>query len=73
MAIKKFCTQGQTFDFVYVTPDDVKSCIINMDSKKSTGNDGIPVKVLKVGTDPLSMIIGAHRYVHWWMYISGSA
>ena len=28
-----------------------------MDSKKSTGYDGIPVKLLKVGTDPLSMII----------------
>ena len=28
-----------------------------MDSKNSTGYDGIPVKLLKVGTDPLSMII----------------
>ena len=28
-----------------------------MDSKKSTGYDGIPVKLLKDGTDPLSMII----------------
>ena len=57
MAIKKFCTQGQSFDFVHVTPNDVKSCIVNMDSKKSTGYDGIPVKLLKVGTVPLSMII----------------
>ena len=57
MAIKKFCTQGQSFDFVHVTPNDVKSCIVSMDSKKSTGYDGIPVKLLKVGTDPLSMII----------------
>ena len=57
MAIKKFCTQGQSFDFVHVTPNDVKSCFVNMDSKKSTGYDGIPVKLLKVGTDPLSMII----------------
>ena len=57
MAIKKICTQGQSFDFVHVTPNDVKSCIVNMDSKKSTGYDGILVKLLKVGTDPLSMII----------------
>ena len=28
-----------------------------MDSKKSTGYDGFPVKLLKVGADPLSMII----------------
>ena len=28
-----------------------------MDSKKSTGYDGFPVKLLKVGSDPLSMII----------------
>ena len=28
-----------------------------MDSKKSTGNDGFPVKLLKVGADPLSLII----------------
>ena len=57
MAIKKFCAQGQSFDFVHVTPNDVKSCIVNMDSKRSTGYDGIPVKLLKVGTNPLSMII----------------
>ena len=57
MAIKKFCTQGQSFDFVHVTPNDVKSCIVNLDSKKSTGYDGIPVKILKAGTGPLSMII----------------
>ena len=57
MAIKKICTQGQSFDLIHVTPNDVKSCIVNMDSKKSTGYDGIPVKLLKVGTDPLSMII----------------
>ena len=57
MAIRKFCTQGQSFDFVHVTPNDVKSCIVKMDNKKSTGYDGIPVKLLKVGTDPLSMII----------------
>ena len=50
-------TQGQSFDFVHVTPNDVKSCIVNMDSKRSTGYDGIPIKLLKVGTDPLSMII----------------
>ena len=31
---KKFCPQGQTFDFVNITANDVKSCIINMDSKK---------------------------------------
>ena len=35
MAIKKFCTQGQSFDFVHVTPNDVKSCIVNMDSKNA--------------------------------------
>ena len=28
-----------------------------MDSKKSTGYDGFPVKFQKVGADPLSMII----------------
>ena len=28
-----------------------------MDSKKSTGYDGTPVKLLNAGTDPLSMII----------------
>ena len=54
---KKFCPQGQTFDFVHITANDVKSCIINMNSKKSTGYDGFPVKLLKVGADPLSMII----------------
>ena len=54
---KKFCPRGQTFDFVHVTANDVKSRIINMDSKKSTGYDGFPVKLLKVGADPLSMII----------------
>ena len=40
---KKFCPQGQTFDFVHITANDIKSCIINMDSKKSTGYDGFPV------------------------------
>ena len=54
---KKFCPQGQTFNFVHITANDVKSCIINMDSKKSTGYDGFPVKLLKVGADPLSMIL----------------
>ena len=53
----KFCPQGQTFDFVHITANDVKSCIINMGSKVSTGYDGFPVKLLKVGADPLSMII----------------
>ena len=33
------------------------SCIVNLDSKKSTGYDGIAAKLLKVGTDPLSVII----------------
>ena len=54
---KKFCPQGQTFDFVHITANDIKSCIINMDRKKSTGYDGFPVKLLRVGADPLSMII----------------
>ena len=54
---RKFCPQGQTFHFVHITANDVKSCIINIDSKKSTGYDGFPVKLLKVGADPLSMII----------------
>ena len=53
----KFCPQGQTFDFVHITANDVKSCIINMDSRKSTGYDWFPVKLLKVGADPLSMIM----------------
>ena len=53
----KFCPQRQTYDFVHITANDIKSCIINMDSKKSTGYDGFPVKLLKVGADPLSMII----------------
>ena len=57
MAIKSFCTQGQPFDFIHVTPNDIKSCIVNLDSKKSTGYDGIPVKLLKVGTEPLSVMI----------------
>ena len=57
MAIKSFCTQGQSFDFIHVTPNDIKSCIVNLDSKKSTGYDGIPVKLLKVGTEPLSVMI----------------
>ena len=57
MAIKSFCTQGQSFDFIHVTPNDIKSCIVNLDSKKSTGYDGIPVKLLKVGTVPLSVMI----------------
>ena len=30
---KKFSPQGQTFDFVHISANDVKSCIINMDSK----------------------------------------
>ena len=55
-AIKKR-TLGQSFDFVHVTPNDARSCIVNLDSKKSTGYDGIPAKLLKVGTDPLSVII----------------
>ena len=54
---KKFCPQGQTFHFVHITANDVKSCIIIRNSKKSTGYDGFPVKLLKVGADPLSMII----------------
>ena len=57
MAIKKFCTQGQSFDFVHVISNDVKSCIVNLDSKKSTGYDRIPVKLLQVCTDPLCMIM----------------
>ena len=57
MAIKSFCTQGQSFDFLHVTPNDIKSFIVNPDSKKSTGYDGIPVKLLKVGTEPLSVMI----------------
>ena len=40
---KKFCPQGQPFDFVHITANDVKSWIINMDSKKSTGYEGFPV------------------------------
>ena len=35
----------------------VKDIIVNLDSKKSTGYDGIPVKLLKVGTEPLSVMI----------------
>ena len=57
MAMKSFCTQGQSFDFIHVTPNDIKSCIVNLDGKKSTGYDGIPVKLLKVGTEPLSVTI----------------
>ena len=34
MAIKKFCTQGQSFAFVHLTSNDIKSCIVNLDSKK---------------------------------------
>ena len=33
MAIKSFWTQGQSLDFVYVTPNDIKSCIVNLNSK----------------------------------------
>ena len=57
MTIKSFCTQGQSFDFPYVTANDIKSCIVNLDSKKSTGYDGIPAKLLKVDTEPLSIMI----------------
>ena len=32
MAIKRFCNQGQSFDFVHVTPIDAKSCIVNLDN-----------------------------------------
>ena len=52
---RKFCPEGQTFDFVHISL--VKSCIINLDSKNSTGYNGCPVKLLKVGADPISMII----------------
>ena len=44
-------------DFVHIIANDAKSWIIDMDSKKSTGYDGFSVKLLKVGADPLSMII----------------
>ena len=57
VTVKKFCLHGKSFDIVHVTANDVKSCIINMDSKKSTGYDWFPVKLLKFGTDLLSMII----------------
>ena len=57
MAIKSFCTQGHSFDFIHVTPNDIKSCIVNLENKKSTGYDGIPVKLLEVGTEPLSVMI----------------
>ena len=57
MTIKKFCPQGQSFDFVQLTANDAKSCIINVDSKRYTGYDGIPVKLLKFGIVPLSIII----------------
>ena len=40
--------------FVHVTLNDIKSCIVNIDDKKSTGYDGIHAKLLYDGTDPLS-------------------
>ena len=45
MAIK-ICTQGQSIDFVHATPNDIKSCTVNLASEKSTGYDGIPAKRL---------------------------
>ena len=47
MAIKRFSTQywGQSFG------------IVNPDSEKSTGYDGIPAKLLKVGAELLSVMI----------------
>ena len=53
---KYYCTQGQSFDHVRITPNDVKSCIVNLDSEKFSGHEGIPDKHFKICTDFLFII-----------------
>ena len=74
MAIKSFCTQGQSLDFVHVTPNDIKSCIVNLDSKKIYGLWWDSCKTFK-GWYWASFCndIKTYQHVHWWMYISGFA
>lgn len=57
LAIKKTFPHVPNFDFIETLPFDIHAIIMNLNPKKSTGYDNIPAKLLRIGAEPLSLVL----------------
>ena len=57
VAINSINSAHGTFSFSSVTSNEIYKLLMNMNTKKSTGYDNIPAKLLKIGTAPLAGIL----------------
>ena len=57
LAIQSAVHEYWVFEFEYAITDHIDQILVTMNDKKSTGCDGIPCKLLKIGAFPLAEIL----------------